>query len=238
MLVAAPIGLFSGALLLDLTGDDADREAARRLLGAGVLSVLPTAAAGLADWSELGAFHRPRRVGLVHALSNVVGTVLFTASWVARRRGAHRAGRRLALAGSAGLVVGGYLGGHLTYSEGVGVNRNADRQPPPAEWTDAAAAADVPPGALHTVEVAGQPVLLANVAGRLYALGGACSHYGGPLGEGEIRTDGAPCVSCPWHGSRFRLEDGSVAAGPATSPQQAYDVRTVDGRVQVMARSE
>ena len=59
-----------------------------------------------------------------------------------------------------------------------------------------------------------------------------CSHYGGPLDEGELAGS---CVVCPWHGSRFRLSDGSVAAGPATVPQLSYDVRTVDDRLQVRA---
>ena len=35
-----------------------------------------------------------------------------------------------------GLGVGGYLGGHLSYAQGVGVNRNADEAPKPREWTD------------------------------------------------------------------------------------------------------
>jgi hypothetical protein len=72
-----------------------------------------------------------------------------------------RGALRLAMAGALGLSVGGYLGGHLAYSEGVAVNRNADRSHAPTEWTDAAAASDVVPGELHSVEVEGQPVVLA-----------------------------------------------------------------------------
>lgn len=233
LLVALPIGMFTSVSLLDLTGDRRSRDAARRLVGAGVMLVAPTAAAGLADWSSLGAFRRPRRVGLVHAASNATASLLYGASWMARRNGNHDRGRRLALGGMAALAVGGYLGGHLSYTEGVGVNRNADRQPEPADWTDAGAAEEIRDGALTRVEVEGQPVVLTRHAGSLVGLGAVCSHYGGPLDEGKIEDS---CVVCPWHGSKFELSDGSVARGPATVPQLSYDVRISGDRVQVRAR--
>jgi nitrite reductase/ring-hydroxylating ferredoxin subunit/uncharacterized membrane protein len=237
VLVALPIGMFSSVTLLDLTGGAGSRKAARRLVGAGVVMVAPTAAAGFADWSALGAFHRPRRVGLVHASANVLSTLLYSASWMARRQGHQARGRTLAMAGLLGLSVGGYLGGHLAYSEGVGVNRNADEQKEPVDWTDAAGADDLQEGQLRRVEVAGQAVLLVRRNGDVYAIGATCSHYGGPLDEGQLEGSADPCVQCPWHGSRFRLSDGSVARGPATVPQLSYDVRTVGDRLQVKIAS-
>ena len=232
LLVAVPIGLWSGATLLDVTSGREGRSAAQRLVGAGVLVALPTAASGLADWSELGAFRRPKRVGLVHAAANTVTLLLYGASWLARRRGDHPRGAGLALLGAAGLSVGGYLGGHLAYAQGVGVNRNADRPKKPREWADAAAASELGTGLLR-VEVAGQDVVLCRTADGIAALGATCSHYGAPLDEGEVR-DGR--LVCPWHGSEFRLEDGAVVRGPATAPALAFDARTEGDRVQVRAR--
>ena len=232
MLIAGPIGLWSSAILLDWTGGD--RDAARRLVGAGVLAVAPTAASGLADWSELGSAKRPKRVGLVHALANTGTAALFGASWFARRAGDEARGRKLALLGAGGLAVGGYLGGHLSYSEAVGVNRNADEVKKPREWTDAAAAADVVEGEPRRVDVEGQSIVLVRTGGEVRAIGATCSHWGAPLEDGEL-VDG--CLECPWHGSRFRLEDGSVARGPATTAQLAYDVRTVGERLEVKVRA-
>ena len=65
-------------------------------------------------------------------------------------------------------------------------------------------------------------------------MGATCSLYGASLAEGEVAEDG--CLVCPWHGSRFRLRDGSVAQGPATAPQLSYLVRTRGERVEVQAR--
>lgn len=231
LVVALPIGMWTGASLLDVTGGGP--RAAKRLVGAGVLLVAPSAATGLADWSSLGAFERPKRIGLVHALANTVTVAVYGASWLARRRGDHARGRDLALAGAATMAVGGYLGGHLAYSQGVGVNRLADRPKEPTEWTDACAASDLTTSPLR-VDVGDQPVVLVRQGATVRAMDAVCSHYGAPMEDGEVR-DG--CLVCPWHGSAFRLEDGSVARGPATAPQLSYEVRTVGDRLQVRVRA-
>ncbi len=68
----------------------------------------------------------------------------------------------------------------------------------------------------------------------MYALANRCSHRGGPLANGEL-SDG--CVTCPWHGSTFRLADGKVVRGPAASSQPVWEARVTDGKVEVRAAS-
>jgi uncharacterized membrane protein len=124
-LVAVPIGSWASASLLDLTGGD--RKAAERLVLFGIASALPTAVAGAHDYiTTAGA---ARRVGLVHALVNDVAIAAYFASWRARRRGKHLRGVALALAGSVFLSAGGWLGGHLTYTRGVRVDRSRQTEP-------------------------------------------------------------------------------------------------------------
>src|SRR2546423_6577553 len=123
LLTHVALGLWTGALVLDVVGGKKGRKAADRLIALGVLSAVPTAAAGLADWDDLDP--PELRAGLVHAAANTTAVVLFSSSWVARKRGRRGRGFLLALAGSAATTVGGYLGGHLTYRLGAGVNRNA-----------------------------------------------------------------------------------------------------------------
>jgi nitrite reductase/ring-hydroxylating ferredoxin subunit len=175
-----------------------------------------------------------RRVGLVHALVNDVALMLYVGSWRARRKGRRAKGTALGLAGLSVLSVGGWLGGHLAYANGVGVDTTAFQQLP-ADWTDAAAATDVPSGGAIAVDVDGVQVLLANVDGHVVALADRCTHRGGPLHEGSV-CDGK--VTCPWHGSEFSLTDGAVEHGPAVRPQPAAEARVVDGRVQIRRPDE
>jgi nitrite reductase/ring-hydroxylating ferredoxin subunit len=76
----------------------------------------------------------------------------------------------------------------------------------------------------------GALVLVVAQGEQLHALADRCSHRGGPLHEGDIAEG---CVTCPWHGSVFRLVDGEIERGPATQPQPVYEARVVDGSVQV-----
>jgi nitrite reductase/ring-hydroxylating ferredoxin subunit len=69
----------------------------------------------------------------------------------------------------------------------------------------------------------------------VYALKETCSHAGGPLSEGQLRGDN---IECPWHFSQFRLSDGAVRHGPATSRQVAYRARINDGQVEIQGPME
>lgn len=228
MLTDAVIGTWASAGLLDLLGDDGDAAAARRLVGAGVAASLPTALAGLSDYSDL--YDHGRRVAFVHAMAADVAVVLQVASLVARRAGRARPGRLLSLAALGTVGAAGYLGGHLSQVLGVGVDHTAFEEGP-KEWTDAGIAADQVMPTPTAVEVGDQQVLLARVDGRITALSNACSHAGHPLDGGEV-DDG--CITCPFHGSVFRLTDGAVVRGPAASPQPRYHVRERDGRIEVL----
>ncbi len=118
LLTDLPLGMWTSSLVLDLTGGQAARPAASRLLGLGVLAAVPTAVTGLAEWAV--ADEQSQRVGVTHATANSMALSLFGASWVARRVGRHDRGLALALAGGLVSIWGGYLGGHLTLARKVG----------------------------------------------------------------------------------------------------------------------
>ncbi|MEW1953183.1 DUF2231 domain-containing protein [Terrabacter sp. NPDC080008] len=112
-----PIGFFSSAALLDLAGGAAGRDAARRLVGAGLLAAPGAALTGLAEYAPLGA--RPKRVAATHAALNTASLGLYAASWALRPRN-HRAGVVFGMAGLAVSGLSAYLGGHLAIGEKVG----------------------------------------------------------------------------------------------------------------------
>jgi hypothetical protein len=60
-----------------------------------------------------------RRIGAVHALGMDTATFLFAGSLVARLRGGHRLGTKLALAGNLVVAGAGFLGGHLALHRGT-----------------------------------------------------------------------------------------------------------------------
>lgn len=226
--VAVPIGAWTLTTVFDLTGDPA---AARRAQAVGILAAVPASASGASDWlSTMGA---ERRVGLVHAALNYTALTLHALSWVRRRRGG-RSGALLALGGTAVVGASGWLGGHLAYALGVGVDTTAFQQFP-SDWVDALGEDEVPASGLARAEVAGIPVLFARVHGAVVAYADRCTHRGGPLDEGSREGD---CVTCPWHGSTFSLADGSVVSGPATRPQPKLEVEVHNGRVRVRREDE
>jgi uncharacterized membrane protein len=117
VLTDLPIGFWTSAVVLDLTGGPQARSAATRLVGLGLLTAGPTAVTGWAEWAATG--QREQRVGVVHAVANVAAVVLFASSWRARRRGDHGRGKALGMVASSVLSLGGYLGGHLALARDV-----------------------------------------------------------------------------------------------------------------------
>jgi uncharacterized membrane protein len=121
LLTDFPLGCWIGATLLDLLGGRRGRKAARRLVGAGVLAAVPTAAAGLADWRLVGDT-ATRRVGAVHAIGGTTTTLLYARSWLLRWRHPVAGAIAGAVAGGVALLTG-FLGGHLTLVRQAGAGR-------------------------------------------------------------------------------------------------------------------
>jgi nitrite reductase/ring-hydroxylating ferredoxin subunit/uncharacterized membrane protein len=235
LLTDLPIGTWTSAVLLDWLGGRGAHDAADRLIELGILAAGPAAITGMTEWADTEPkSDSVRRVGLIHAASNVTALMLFGASLAVRRRGARGSGQLLALAGAGALGAGGFLGGHLSYAEGVGVDETAFEERTD-EWTPVLRESDLPEGEARYAEVDGVGVVVVRWEGEVHALSNRCTHRGGPLDEGEIH-DG--CVTCPLHGSTFRLADGGVERGPAPYPQPRWQVRVRSGVVEVKGPSE
>lgn len=232
LIVGVPVGAWTSASVLDLLGQ---RRAARTLIGVGLLAVAPAAATGASEWADTTGAER--RTGLVHMTANTVAALAYTRSWRLRRRGRDGRGVLWALLGAAAASAGGWLGGHLAYAIGVGVDTNAFSGGP-QEWTRLQGdvpEAGPPEGSAVKANAGGIPVLVVRSEGRIRALADRCSHRGGPLSDGEI---GDGCVTCPWHASRFDLATGEVVDGPAVAPQPTYEIRAADGGWEVRRHEE
>jgi nitrite reductase/ring-hydroxylating ferredoxin subunit len=198
-------------------------------IGVGLAGAVGAAVTGMTDWQHTAA--EERRVGLLHGLLNLSATGLYAISLALRFRGARTAGRTIGGLGFTVALGAAYLGGHLVYRKRIGVDHA-----PRGDWDDFATAlpeAELGESVPRRVDVRGVPVVLIRRAGRTYALADSCAHLGGPLSEGQIDD---VAIRCPWHGSRFALDDGTVFEGPSTFRQTCFDVRVRDGQIQVRAR--
>ncbi|MCA2212916.1 Rieske (2Fe-2S) protein [Jidongwangia harbinensis] len=231
VLVQMPVGAFLSAAVLDLM--PGERKAATTLIAVGTAGAAPAMAAGLTDWSEMTKDRR--RVGLVHAAGNTVALGLYIGSLAARLSGRTARGKALAFAGLSIAGASAYLGGHLSYSQGGGMNHAApDVARLPEDWTAVGELAALPDGKPAVRRLDDVPILLYRQGDRVTAMIERCSHETGPLGEGDVVGSGADaCVVCPWHGSTFRLTDGAVVHGPAANDQPILRCRVVAGVVEV-----
>jgi nitrite reductase/ring-hydroxylating ferredoxin subunit len=226
-LTGLPVGFWTSAAVLDFV--PGSRRASQVLIALGLAGSVPAAAAGLADWSSL---HREQqRVGVVHAAANASAMALFAGSLLARTTGRHAEGRALALGGLAALTASTYLGRHLAFPLGAGASHaESVSHLAPLGWHDLCRIYDLPDGRMARRQLGYLSLVVLRQGSDVLALADRCAHLGGPLHQGTLTgADDDPCVSCPWHGSTFRLTDGAVVHGPATSHQPAFDTRIIEG---------
>ncbi|HEV2528126.1 MAG TPA: DUF2231 domain-containing protein [Thermomicrobiales bacterium] len=122
ILVTLPIGAWTLTSVFDLLDEN---RAADLCLRAGVVAAGSAALTGAAQWDTVADRHRPRRIGVIHASLNTAATSVYIASWVLRSRGKRTAGVATAAAGLGITAFSGWLGGHLSYTLGVGVEDTA-----------------------------------------------------------------------------------------------------------------
>ena len=79
-----------------------------------------------------------------------------------------------------------------------------------------------------------EAVLLARRGNEFFAIGAACTHYGGPLAEGLIVDD---TVRCPWHHACFSLRTGEALRAPALGPVACWSTELRDGMVFVREKA-
>jgi nitrite reductase/ring-hydroxylating ferredoxin subunit len=236
VLTDVALGGWTVAVTLDAFDDGTDDGAlsagADAAVGLGLLCALGSALTGANDWQHTDG--TARRLGVAHALLNVGATGFMAASLIARLAGQRSSGRLLAALGIGAGTLSAYIGGDLVYDQQVGVN-HASSQSGPDEFTALLADADLKDDEPRLAEVGGTRIVLLRHAGRIHALIETCSHLGGPLSEGTLRDGG---IVCPWHGSRFDLDDGRVLDGPATFPVPSLDVRVENGQILVRGGAE
>lgn len=251
-LVHLPIGLFPLSLLMDAagwwwrSGNFPASRAAFVCLVAGIASGVFAAIFGFVDYTAIRRDHPAKKTATLHMVLNVAAIAIFAVSATLRWNAldvspAPLAPVALSLVGLALLGYSGYLGGDLSYNDGIGVGRHRRDTTGPhattivrAPPTQVAVAGEdaLAEGETLRVDVNGTIIAVARVQGQLCAFQEFCTHRYGPLSEGKI--DGCEVI-CPWHRSRFDLRTGKVTHGPAKIDLRTFRVEAHDGKIWIDA---
>lgn len=226
-----PVGAWTVAMVFDALDLILSRRelavAADTSIAIGLVGAAGAAVTGMVDWSDVDP--PARRLGLTHGLLNLGGAALFATSLFLRRRKSRAAGQIVGALGYGVMAYAARLGGKMVYEHRVGVDRTAGQVFPDkfvAVMPEADLAEDKPTRATYQ----NTPILLVRRGNRLFAIAETCSHFGAPLSEGKLEGD---TIVCPYHFSRFALEDGRVLDGPAVHSQPCLEVRARNGQIEV-----
>jgi nitrite reductase/ring-hydroxylating ferredoxin subunit/uncharacterized membrane protein len=231
VLTDVPIGAWTVTIIFDALDLIRKRHefsvAADTSLAVGLLGAAGAAFTGITDWSDVDP--PARRLGLIHGLLNVGVTALFATSFFLRKTNSRAGGRLSAALGYGLMSFAAHLGGKMVYEHRVGVDRTAGESFPndfAAILTESKLPESTPTRAIYE----GVPILLVRRGQRIFALAETCSHFSGPLSEGKLVGDS---IECPYHASRFALDDGHVTNGPAVHRQPCLEVRVRSGQIEV-----
>jgi len=238
LLTDIPIGAWTFSALYDVLSLLAPfnrkyKQTADDLTALGVITAIPTAVAGLTDYSTIK--EDAADYGLLHGLLNISGVLLYVLSWRARSRRHRLAGIGYAMLGMTVMSASAWLGGEMVYRLRVGTNHSPEPEEP-QKWTAVLPNSELIEGRKpQVVDLDGQKVLLYRDGDGVHAISATCAHAGGPLDKGKF-YDG--CVECPWHNSVYDLKTGQVVHGPSVFPQPKYEVRITNGQIRLRAPQE
>jgi glycine betaine catabolism B len=102
-----------------------------------------------------------------------------------------------------------------------------------SEYSKSVESSKVPSGGMLTVEVSGEPVLIANVDGKFYGIGAICTHEQWDLSEGTLE---GTAITCAGHGTVWDLKTGKGVFDEPLEDEPLYDVKEEGGFLYVKKR--
>ncbi len=127
MLIPLPIGLWIFSLAADIIyragGNASWSTVAYYSMAGGIVGAIVAAVPGFLDYLDLGP-SRVKQIAMQHMLLNVAALVLYIINFTIRGGGNPNAATPfvLSIIGVLGIIVSGWLGGHMVYVHGMAVD--------------------------------------------------------------------------------------------------------------------
>jgi nitrite reductase/ring-hydroxylating ferredoxin subunit/uncharacterized membrane protein len=239
MVVDVVVGAATAAVFLDVLrvffGVEGLETATTWVVGLAFLSAVGAIFTGLTDFKDTDPGDGRNLAGF-HGVTNIVGTGGLAFSTIQRLNGSHDAAFWGLLVGYLILAFGAFVGGHVVFKHSYAVNHTAFPDSKRAkEFEPILPAAELPENQPTKAMLGRTAIVLVRRGDVVHALRETCSHMGGPLSKGTLDGD---AIVCPWHASTFRLSDGRVRHGPATTRQPSYRARINGDQVEVEGPDE
>jgi uncharacterized membrane protein/nitrite reductase/ring-hydroxylating ferredoxin subunit len=246
ILIVFPIAFFIGAFVFDclslIIGNNAFWQTGYYLVFAGIAGALLAAIPGVIDYFyTVPPNSSGKKRAAKHGLINIVNVILF--SFVAYYRTNNEDSVTTVLIlesiGVVLLLIAGWMGATLVHRNQIGVDH---RYANAGKWNETYLKNDTGPieiastdelkiNALKLLHINGKRVALGRTEKGYFAFDDHCTHRGGSLADGVLICG---IVHCPWHGSHFDVETGSVKAGPAKEGIITYKVEEREGKIYLL----
>lgn len=246
ILVCFPIAFYIGTFVFDIlaaTNDPSFLHTAFYLNIAAMGTALLAAVPGVIDYiNTVPPNSSAKKRGAKHALSNVGVLILFAAAFIFRLGSDVPPATVILILEAIGVVlllVAGWMGGTLVYRNQIGVDV---RYAGAGKWKEerintsegeieVATEDELQLNQMKLLHVNGRRIVLGKTEEGYAAFSDYCTHKGGSLAGGSMMCG---TVQCPWHGSQFKVKDGTVSAGPAKMPIAVYPVVQKNGKVYLL----
>jgi uncharacterized membrane protein/nitrite reductase/ring-hydroxylating ferredoxin subunit len=243
MLIAFPIAFFTGALVFDVLSLALDNISLRvtgyHLVIAGIIGAMMAAVPGVIDFlNTVPPDSSAKKRAAKHGLLNTTNLILFIVVYFLRKNESANLSLLIVLEaiGVTIMFIAGWLGGTLVYRNQIGVD---PRYAESGKWKEeyftkkeqrlqVARTDELKINQMKLVHYGDERIVIGRTEEGYVAFSDYCTHKGGSLAGGAMICS---TVQCPWHGSQFDVNNGSVKAGPANSGIKTFPVEEEDGAV-------
>jgi nitrite reductase/ring-hydroxylating ferredoxin subunit/uncharacterized membrane protein len=246
ILVGFPIAFFAGTLFFDvlalILSNPYMEKASFYLNIGGIATGLLAAVPGIIDYRyTIPPKSSAKKRAVKHGLINALALILFILALILKKE---PMGNKVVIIcietiGTVCLAIAGWLGGTLVVRNQIGIDiRYADA----GKWKEVyintdqkiipvAAVDELKINQMKLIHLNGKRIVIAKGDdNNYYAFDDHCSHRGGSLAGGSLICN---TVQCPWHGSQFHIQSGSVTSGPAKEAIAVYKLNVKENIVSI-----